>query len=150
VQNLCYLRGPANGARRRNQAAALARGNALVFLDHAQGRLAAALASLDPTLVIIAPEQAAAISRIAPALAQNLPQIDGPALGLRLACPTALFRTHGGFDPAMDDGAGLDFVDFMLRAAPPLAVWRTAGPAAAATPQNADAGQRFVQRWLHH
>jgi hypothetical protein len=148
VQNLCYLRGSANGARRRNQAADLARGGALVFLDHAQGRLAAALASLNPTQLVIAPELAGAISRIAPALTQNLPQIDGPALGLRLACPTALFRTLGGFDPAMDDGAGLDFVDFALRAGAPMGVWRTAGPAVAATPQNADAGQHFVRRWL--
>jgi hypothetical protein len=159
VGNLNYLFSPGQSpAERRNLAAAAARGTTLVFLDHAQGCLGAALHELHrqtPEKLVISAGIADAASRIAPGLAGGMADIvQAAGFGLALAMPKALIGHYGGFDQCVDDGAGLDVLDWTLRAAKagaPVAVWRSPWVPDAAPhrePNNIEAGRRFAERWL--
>jgi hypothetical protein len=75
-------------------------------------------------------------------------------LGLILAMPRALIGQHGGLDERVDDGAGLDLLDWILRAAKAgtkVTVWRSPWARDAQPqkrPNNIEAGRRFAERWV--
>lgn len=159
AKNLKYLFSPGQSpAERRNLAAAAARGETLVFLDHAQGRLGAALHEIHAQArekLVISAGIADMVSRIAPGLAAGMADINHAAgLGLALAMPKALIGHYGGFDRRVDDGAGLDVLDWTLRAAKagtPVAVWRSLwipDVQPHREPRNIEAGRRFAERWV--
>jgi hypothetical protein len=159
AENLNYLFSPGQSpAERRNLAAAAARGKTLVFLDHARGRLGAALHELHrqaPEKFVISAAIADAANRIAPGLAAGMADIVHTAgFGLTLAMPKALIGHYGGFDRRVDDGAGLDMLDWTLRAAKagaPVAVWRSPWIPDAPShrdPNDMEAGRRFAERWV--
>ncbi len=158
AENLKYFYAPQQPpAARRNLAVAAARGGTLVFLSHARGRLGPALHVLHPhaqQAILLSPALADAARRIAPELdfSRFTPISVSVELGLTLAMPSAYFETYGPFDPRMDDGAGLDVLDWVLRAAKagaPLAVWQGPHvPEPAMRPRNAEAGRLFAARWV--
>ena len=77
-------------------------------------------------------------------------------LGLTLAMPKVFFTTYGPFDEAIDNGAGLDILDWVLRAGQagaPITIWH--GPAASTPahprePVDTAAARRFTERWAPH
>jgi hypothetical protein len=148
-------------ATRRNQAVAMARGGIVLFVGLGDTRLDDALAAL-PALaadgLVISRGLADAARRVAPQDCESLEDAAVPAPeNFILAAPRALFTRHGGFDPDMDDGAGLDLLDWTLRAARAgqkltawHAPWSTPRPLPAAAPAAPDleAGHRFAARWV--
>lgn len=151
--NLTYCLGPGQpAAARRNDATALARGTRVIFLNHAAHGLDATLAAL--------PQQPAGALILSGALASAVARMvrTKPAeaafqasTGLQLAADKSLLTQLGGFDPEMDDGAGLELLDFTLRAARqnvPLICWGTPGVAVLPPSRNTEAGERFARRWL--
>ena len=159
AENLKYLFAPGQSpAERRNLAAAAAHGRTLVFLGHAQGRLGAALHEIHGQArekLVISSGIADMVSRIAPGLAAGMADIVHAAgFGLTLAMPRALIGLYGGFDRRVDDGAGLDVLDWTLRAAKagaPVAVWRSLwipDVQPHLEPNNMEAGRVFAERWV--
>jgi hypothetical protein len=149
VRNLGYLyAGGQKPAARRNLAAAAARGERLVFLHPAEPGAGSALLGL-PDVVVLAGGIADAARRVAPSLMEAIEELDGPAWpGFILSAP----RGMGEFDVTVDDGAGLDVIDWVLRAArdgAAMKVWRCpwAGMPSA-TPTDIPAGHRFAERWI--
>ena len=159
AENLKYILSPGQSpAGCRNLAAAAARGETLVFLNNAQGRLGAALREIHghaTDKLVISAGIADAVSRLAPGIAAGMADIPhAGGSGLLLAMPRALIGRHGGFDQQVDDGAGLDILDWVLRAAKagtPVAVWRSPWTPDAQPhrePNNIEAGRRFAERWV--
>jgi hypothetical protein len=91
--------------------------------------------------IVLAAPLANAARRIAPWLVTTLFEA-APWPGFQLAMP----RAAAPFDPGMDDGAGLDILDFVLRARAPVAVWDC--PLALKKPTNQEAGFRFAEKWI--
>jgi len=162
LRNLKYILSPGLGAAaRRNQAIAAARGERLFFLTPGTPPQAAALhelVRLAGAHPLLAGDLAEAVERIAPAQIEPWMEPGPPAPScLRLAAPRSLFRRYGGFDTRMDDGAGLDLLDWVLRSATagarPLACrtpWPGLGSVATSghKPSNAHAGRCFAERWV--
>jgi hypothetical protein len=157
AKNLTYLLAPQDiPARRRNTASAAARASTLVFLHPATPGPAASLTALGHAAVgtlILSGPLADAARRVAPHFCGTLTAFPPtPWPGFILAAPSTLLDAHSGFDTSMDDGAGLDLLDFTLRAlrdGAPAMVWRCPweNPPPAA-PQNIEAGHRFAERWV--
>jgi hypothetical protein len=138
IKGLAYvLRPGASPARLRQAGAAVARGEYLVFL---QG--GCDLAGLDTSRLVMPAELAAA------ACLRGLETVAGP-VGLELGVTRPVFEALGGFDVTMDDGAGLDLVDFVLRAAR-LDVAMAVAPGTQRVAQavtNPAAQEAFMARW---
>jgi hypothetical protein len=159
ARNLKYILVPgASAAVRRTQAGTAARGAVLLFLEGAQQGLGPALLDLPQCAqdrVIVSADIADALRRVAPASTAGAADIRTHVpFAWSFATPREFLLSVGGFDERMDDGAGLDVLDWILRAVQvgiPLAVWR--GPAALGVkpgrmPQNATAGRQFAARWV--
>jgi hypothetical protein len=154
--NLLYLRAPgASAAQRRNLAAQAARGRILVLLRGPHGLDGAACAAFAASeAILIPPGLAASLARIAPHFA-TLPAAPGAGRpDVWAVLPAAARAATGWFDPKLDDGAGLDIADFLLRAAAsgaPLAIWRpliTPPPFTWPTPVSPAPGPLFAAKWL--
>ena len=160
VKNLCYLYCPNTpSSRRRNLAIASAAGETVLFLNPAAaGRFSQLWQALSPYAaerLVISGAIAETLKRVAPGFAGNLPEVAAPAgHEVQLAFPKHFIRSYGGFDEAVDDDAGLDILDWVLRAAKagaPLAVWKA--PWVPDIPPvkktiSAEAGRVFAERWI--
>lgn len=150
ARNLNYLHtGAQPAAARRNMAAAAARGGMLVYLQPGEPGPEASLAMLPAGVIIVAGGIADAARRVAPGVMPEAAELELPPWpGFLLAMP----RAPGAFDATVDDGAGLDLVDFVLRAArdgAAMVVWRCAWAAwPDAAPTDIPAGHRFAERWI--
>jgi len=150
AKNLGYLyAGGQMPAARRNLAAAASRGGTLVFLQPAEPGPEASLAMLPAGVIVVAGRIADAARRVAPGMMLDAAELQVPPWpGFLLAMP----RAHGAFDAAVDDGAGLDLVDFVLRAArdgAAMVVWHCAWAVwPDAAPTDIAAGHRFAERWI--
>jgi len=158
AQNLKFLSLPGkSNAERRNAAATTARAGTLAFLSPEPPGPATALTTLPRDTreaIIISSTLANAAQRIAPNLIGTLPHTPTPTWpGLHLALQTHHLQTLGPLDPTIDDGTGLDLLDFILRAAQantPLAIATPPHQTPAKPPQitNIEAGHRFAERWV--
>jgi hypothetical protein len=118
VRNLRYLR-VAAGAPAVNLAAAAARGARLLLLDPPAEPSAAALLACSRVAarlpgLLLGPSGAAAVARVAARLpvAAALPA----RLGVTLCIERAAWPALGPLDPALHDGAGLEYADLAFRA----------------------------------
>jgi hypothetical protein len=121
LPGLSYCFVPTSGeAQHANRAAALARGNTLIFLCAED----AAAAALDHLLATPSRPQDVSIGGWARPVARRaglgdpFPDLahNAPSTGVMLLTPRGLFLNLGGFDDAVDDGVGLPALDFALRA----------------------------------
>jgi hypothetical protein len=146
-------------AARRNLAMRAARGAALVFCAHGQGwrgDAPGAVAAEAAGAVVITWEIAEALRRIAPDRVAGMAGQAMPAWpGLALAAPRAMFQAESGFDPALDDGTGLDVLDWVLRAARQGAVilalrspWPAERQAGGLRFGHTEAARLFAARWM--
>jgi len=151
AQGLKFLSTPAAGlARRRNLAVQIARGHKLVFLEGVGRGLAAAIGRMADERLVVADWIAEDAARMLADVALE-PALEGIAPdGFIAAVSRAALLALGGFDEAMDDGAGLDVIDLVLRASRtglPVRPWGL-GRSRRSAPVNAAAGPRFAARWL--
>jgi hypothetical protein len=138
IRGLTYLHLPqASPARLRQAGAEAARGAYMVFLQGAGD-----VTGLDTSRMVIPAALAEAAGL------RGLETVAAPA-GLELGVPRLVFEALGGFDMAMDDGAGLELVDFVRRAVR-LDVAMAVAPAGKRVVQavaNPAAHDAFMARW---
>jgi hypothetical protein len=138
IHGLTYLHLPqASPARLRQAGAEAARGAYFVFLQGAGD-----VTGLDTSRMVIPGALAEAAGL------RGLETVAAPA-GLELGVPRLVFEALGGFDLAMDDGAGLELVDFVLRAVRlDVAMAVAPGwPCVARGVTNPAAQEAFMARW---
>ncbi|HQT46002.1 MAG TPA: hypothetical protein PLY97_02170 [Acidocella sp.] len=159
ANTLSYIFCPATShAGQRNLASRAALGDILIFLDlRNAGRLAPdwqVLRHHAAHRLILSAGIAELLKRLAPAVLSGVVEISAPAgQEIKLALPSRFIQDYGGFDETIEDGSGLDLLDWVLRAAKagaPLAVWQT--PHIPCVPPlristGGATGQIFAERW---
>ncbi len=119
VAGLRYFNGRGQGAGATlNRVAAQAQGATTLLLELGDTDIGPGLAGFAETgSICIGAGMADAARRFQPDLAAAIAVKHAPAwLGLQLALPRGILEKLGGFDPAINDSAGLCVLDFVLRA----------------------------------